>query len=230
LHKTRDDGFPTEHLFAHLINERDFKRVVEVGVASGNLANRVMGLCKGVEKYYAVDPWKVYIESYNRPPHAKEKQQSWWDSLYERVKVMEGKHPALEVMRMTSVKAGRKFMSSEEKELCCVYIDAIHDKENIIKDIYSWLILIREGGVICGHDYTKAYIDMCQAMNEIFGSDLNCMVINPSKPALSYKNTYQGGNWWVEVTHKKRDIWYRRIKELFPEVIALVEEEWKTIK
>jgi hypothetical protein len=225
LCKTRNDGFPTEHLFLHLIKERKFKRVAEVGVASGNLANRVLGNADAdVDKYYAVDPWKVYIESYNRPPHAKEKQQSWWDSLYERVYKMKEKYPALEVMRMTSVDAAKDFMN-RDYGLDCVYIDAIHDKENIVKDIYSWAGLIRCGGVICGHDYTKAYIDMCEAMNQIFGEDLNCMVMDPSKPALGYKNTYQGGNWWVEVTEHKSDQWTDKIGELFPEIVKEVEED-----
>jgi hypothetical protein len=225
LYKTRNDGFPSEHLFAHLTKERGFKRLAEIGVATGNLVNRVLSTTDTVEKYYAVDPWKVYIESYNRPPHAKEKKQSWWDSLYDRVKGMEEKHPALEVMRMTSV-VGSKILFDKNEKLDFVYIDAIHDAENIIKDIYCWLPLVREGGVLGGHDYTKAYMDMCEVMNQIFESNLSCMVMNPAKPALSYKNTYQGGNWWVEVTELRKQIWIKRIHDMFPESIIAIEEEW----
>jgi SAM-dependent methyltransferase len=224
LHKTRNDGFPSEHLFPYLSRKHEFQRLAEIGVASGNLANRVLTSVAGVEKYYAVDPWKVYIESYNRPPHAKEKQQSWWDSLHDRVKGMEERFPALEVMRLTSVKASKVLLDRGEK-LDCVYIDAIHDKENIIKDIYCWLVLVRDGGVLCGHDYTKAYTDMCLAMNIIFEEDLNCMVMDPSKPALSYKNTYQGGNWWVHVTRKKKLEWYPKILKHFEPIVKKVEKE-----
>jgi hypothetical protein len=193
LCKTRDDGFPTEHIFSQFTGERGFKNVVEIGVASGNLANRVLSLNKGIEKYYAVDPWKVYIESYNRPPHAKEKQQSFWDSLYERVVAMQERFPALYIMRMTSVRASKELTDIGEV-LDFVYIDAIHDAENIVKDVYGWLTLVREGGLIGGHDYTKAYMDMCQVMNDIFEDHLNCMLIDPSKPALSYNKTYPGGS------------------------------------
>jgi hypothetical protein len=224
LCKTRDDGFPTEHIFSQFTGERGFKNVVEIGVASGNLANRVLSLNKGIEKYYAVDPWKVYIESYNRPPHAKEKQQSFWDSLYERVVAMQERFPALYIMRMTSVRASKELTDIGEV-LDFVYIDAIHDAENIVKDVYGWLTLVREGGLIGGHDYTKAYMDMCQVMNDIFEDDLNCMIMDPSKPALSYKNTYQGGNWWVEVTEEKKKLWYKRMHEQFPEIIEAVEQE-----
>jgi hypothetical protein len=115
------------------------------------------------------------------------------------------------------------------KELDCVYIDTIHDVPFIVQDIYGWLPLIRDSGVLSGHDYTKNYPAMTQVMDRIFEGDLNCMVIDPSKPTLAYKNTHQGGNWWVEVSDAKATYWLMRIKKLYPEIVEETEELWKSV-
>jgi hypothetical protein len=159
------DGFPKEHLLPHLIRKRGFRKVAEVGVASGNLVNRVLSDSSiDLDLYLAVDPWVVYIESYNRPPHAKEKRQDWWDSLFQRVKVMEEKFRPLWVWRQSSAEGSGNAIGMS-LFLDCVYIDAIHDAENIVIDVFGWLHTISDGGVICG------------------------------KPRMSYKNTYQSHWW-----------------------------------
>jgi hypothetical protein len=68
---------------------------------------------------------------------------------------------------------------------------------------------------------------MCKALNKIFDDELNLMIKNPDKPALSVGNTLQGGNWWVEVKGFNWKVALMlRIKELYPEFVDLVEEEW----
>lgn len=221
-----------EHLFMHLIKTRGYKRVAEVGVESGNLTGRILNTTE-VDVYYAVDPWKVYIESYDRPPKEHEKKQSYWDSLYEKVVNIQKSFPQLEILRMTSVMGARKLMLEELKSepLDCVYIDAIHDAENIAKDLYCWLPLVKEGGVVSGHDYIRRFAGMCAALDQILGDELNLILVNPDRPATAYKNTYQGGNWWVEVKGYswKTDL-ILKIQELYPEAIEVVSEEWQTME
>ena len=208
------------HLMIHLINERGFYNAVEVGVAGGNLTKRALQLCPKLEFYYAVDPWKVYVESYHRPPHAKERDQGWWDSLYERVSTIKNEFPKLKVMRMSSVEAAATF---HDGELDIVYIDAVHDLVNIVNDIYYWLPKIRNGGVISGHDYIAAFREMATAIDMIFGDDLNLLIKNPDIPALSYKNTDQGGNWWVDVNEDNRKLFIDRTEKEFDYLIGKVK-------
>lgn len=208
------------HLLIHLINERGFKSAAEIGVEGCNLAKRALQLCPSLEAYYAVDPWKVYIESYHRPPHAKERDQGWWDSLYERALIVQKEFPKLEVMRMSSVVAAEKF---DDYQLDIVYIDAVHDLVNIINDIYAWLPKIRNGGIICGHDYIAAFKEMATGVDMIFQDDLQLLIKNPDIPALSYKNTDQGGNWWVDINHENRGVYMDRVENEFDYLLGKVE-------
>jgi hypothetical protein len=222
-----EDGFPKEHFFPYLVRNRGFRKVAEIGVASGNLVNRVLSDPSiDLDLYLAVDPWVVYIESYNRPPHAKEKQQSWWDSLFQRVKAMESRFTPLWVWRQTSAEGSGNAIGMN-LSLDCVYIDAIHDAENIIIDIFGWIHSIRDGGVLCGHDYAKAYTDMALAIDSVFKDEVNVMLRNPDKHKLSYKNTYQS-HWWIDIKEYMKPVYIDRMQTLYPEILQEVRAGWKS--
>jgi len=53
-----------------------------------------------------------------------------------------------------------------------VYIDGLHTYEGVKTDITNYLPLVKEGGVIGGHDYTKSMphlVGVYDAVNEMFG-------------------------------------------------------------
>ena len=54
----------------------------------------------------------------------------------------------------------------------CVYIDAMHDYDNVKFDINMWYPKVKVGGYICGHDYTPVESNggVIKAVNEIFTS------------------------------------------------------------
>ena len=54
-----------------------------------------------------------------------------------------------------------------------VWVDADHEYRQVKKDIYNYLPLINEGGIIGGHDYhcNRAW-GVTQAVNEIFSKDI----------------------------------------------------------
>ena len=208
-----------EHLLVYLIRKHKLRNVAEIGVASGNLTHRVLSNSSlHVEKYYCVDPWKVYIESYHRPPHAKERQQEWWDSLYERVCGLKEQHKQMEVMRLPSVEAA-KVLQKRGVQLDIVYIDAVHDLPNIVNDTYAWLSVVKDKGIISGHDYAKSYTSMANGISVIFGRGLNLLIKDRTKPALSYKNTSQGGNWYVELSAERKQTFRKRILENYRDLL-----------
>jgi predicted O-methyltransferase YrrM len=49
----------------------------------------------------------------------------------------------------------------------CIFLDADHDYENIHADIMAWKPLLREGGILAGHDYQPPFPGVIQAVKEL---------------------------------------------------------------
>lgn len=55
-----------------------------------------------------------------------------------------------------------------DRSLDFVFIDAEHDYNSVRKDIAAWLPKVMNDGLICGHDYSKAYPGLQLAVREVF--------------------------------------------------------------
>ena len=47
-----------------------------------------------------------------------------------------------------------------------VFVDASHDYESVLQDIATARRLLRDGGLLCGHDYSPGWPGVVQAVNE----------------------------------------------------------------
>ena len=54
-----------------------------------------------------------------------------------------------------------------------IYIDASHDYDSVKNDILHWLPKLKIGSVICGDDYCTCWPGVYDAVNEIFGEEIN---------------------------------------------------------
>jgi len=59
-----------------------------------------------------------------------------------------------------------------DESLDFVYIDAMHDYENVKADILAWFPKVRLNGFITGHDYDDmdTHVDVVKAVNELLGT------------------------------------------------------------
>jgi len=203
-----------DHVVIHLIRERNFRKIAEIGVFGGNLTGQVFQKTDGVEVYYCVDPWHVYAEESDRPLSAAEKSQEYWEALYNKVNNRFKNNDKVKIIRMTSVDAAN-YLKSKSELLDIIYIDAIHNGRNICLDLINWIPLVRKGGVVTGHDYIKRFKEMADALDYIFEDDLNVLVNDKSLPRLTHGNALQGGNWWVEVEDNKKEKWIQKAKERY---------------
>jgi predicted O-methyltransferase YrrM len=51
-----------------------------------------------------------------------------------------------------------------------VFIDACHEEAEVSRDIETALALLKEGGIICGHDYSSAWPGVVAAVTKRFGN------------------------------------------------------------
>ncbi len=125
---------------------------VEVGVFTGALSTKL--LTKPDLKLYMVDSW---VEADPNSDYAKSTDfhgnlsQSDQDRFYNHsVAVTAFAGDRREVIRKDSVTASADF---EDGSLDFVFIDADHTYEGCKADIIAWLPKVKEGGLICGHDF-----------------------------------------------------------------------------
>ena len=211
----------TDHIFLHFIKKFQYKNVAEIGVYGGNLTGRVVSSkdCP-VENYYCVDPWVPYwLEIYGKDPGAENDPRltlEWWENIAQKVYKIQEKYPVVKIVRMRSAE-GAKYLQSQGVKLDFVYIDGKHTGQAMILDLYHWLPLIKDDGMIGGHDYVSAYKDMTSVIDKTFGDDLNLIILDESKSSMAHKNTGQGGNWWVFLNKESKMKSIKSLEDNYPD-------------
>ena len=193
-----------------LIKEVKAKRVAEIGLGRGRTTRAVLESdCNDIiEEYWAVDPWSIVHsrDAWCRDQNFFDKEA--WD-VYRYMCFF----PQLKVVRMTSIEASKLFLHYKRyvagKYFDLVFIDAEHDYDNVKRDILAWYPLVKEGGIICGHDYASREPGVIKAVNEIYGED-NVEVIHPGsvwvKKGLVAKKQYidrETGIWDLKIAKKR---------------------------
>ncbi len=74
--------------------------------------------------------------------------------------------PQLHVLRMSSLEAAKMF---PRKYFDLVFLDSDHSYEAVVNDIKVWLPLIKEGGLLTGHDYNKTHPGVVKAVTDCVG-------------------------------------------------------------
>jgi predicted O-methyltransferase YrrM len=149
---------------------KDFKchTIVEVGSFAGVSSDLFANFC---DNLICVDIWN--FKGGQGLPYDYVQQ-----AFIDFCKVDEA-HDNIETMVMASTKAAEKI---KDGSIELVYIDAKHDKPEVLQDIKVWLPKVKKGGYIAGHDIHMDGVR--QAVEEMFGT--------------SYK-TYKDTSWIVQI-------------------------------
>ena len=134
-----------------IFKEAGFKLGAEIGVETGIYSRFMIDTIPGL-KLICVDPWKAYLKN----------SQEREDKVYERAMgTLSGCN--VEIMRMTSMEASKNVPNNS---LDFVYIDGLHDFDNVMMDMIVWANKVKVGGIISGHDYIHQYqVGIIQAVN-----------------------------------------------------------------
>lgn len=91
--------------------------------------------------------------------------------------------------KMSSLEAAKVYSDMTNEVLPeVVYIDAMHDYENVIKDLIAWKDIPSK--FICGHDYERRFIGVVKAVREVFG-----------KPQAVFKDS----SWAIKLPGKDKE-------------------------
>ncbi len=134
----------TREVLAQAMGEAGYKIGVEVGVYYGAYSKILCEKIPGL-KLTCIDPWKPFSrrrsseERMNRVYQIAQNTLSQYDVNF---------------MRMPSIDGAKQI---PDESLDFVYIDAMHDFDNVMMDIILWTPKVRLGGVVAGHDFSVFY-------------------------------------------------------------------------
>lgn len=123
---------------------------IEVGAGEGHFSEALLERCSlGI--LYSVDSWRYVpgIEYYDSNNTSQEQHDRNHLSCMARLKRFGERS---ELLHLASLEASELF-TEVDTEVDFVYIDANHQREEVVKDLNAWYPKIRKGGILAGHDY-----------------------------------------------------------------------------
>lgn len=159
------EGAPRRWDFlAGLMSTQDFKTFVEVGCKEGRTTGHILKALPEVS-VVAIDPWCVmpdqanvkHGETYEKWDFAAIEAEFWKNVGDDKPRVMQ--------LRMTSEQAAPVCST---RVIDMAFVDAAHDYQSVKDDIKRWYALVREGGILAGHDFNHKWPGVQRAVAESF--------------------------------------------------------------
>lgn len=131
----------------NVLEEEGFKIGVELGVQRGVFTSQTLSRWKSCESYLLVDIWQP-LENY---ADLSNKDQSGQDKNYQETLKNTAKwKDKIQICRnLTTVCAA----VHNTTKFDYIYVDARHDYKGVLRDLEDWWPLLREGGIMAGHDF-----------------------------------------------------------------------------
>ena len=147
------------------------KFVAEVGCWMGRSSKALAEHCDG--RVLCVDTWKGCAELDHLTPDGAPDNWMYTNWLYytqgsKNVIAchMPSLHAAERLLRY-GMWIGDEFIKMPAFDM--VFIDGLHDYENVKADILAWMPCVVDGGILCGHDFHHPPVR--QAYRELFGAE-----------------------------------------------------------
>ena len=134
--------------------------ILEVGAFAGDAT---LIFSKHFKKVKVVDPWESNIGDITNSVDMEVVFDIWCSNMTFNAPTL----PTFERMTFEEYfKAWSVYCNSDYFDM--IYIDALHDYENVKQDIYRASTILPPGGIISGHDYYNRFPGVVQAVDESF--------------------------------------------------------------
>lgn len=121
---------------------------------------------------YCVDTWADNAYGGNNywtkddPPDLMQRKDWLWDEFHKNL----GERVYTNVFpyRMSSVE-GARILRNMDMTFDAIFIDAGHSYADVVNDIHAWRPMLRENGILFGHDYGIFGPEVIKAVDELIG-------------------------------------------------------------
>jgi len=132
---------------SNIINDRDLKNIIEIGVYKGEFAEFILKNCISVENYYMIDPWKN-ISDWNKPLNIEDsKFEECFNETILRTNFASEKRTVLRGKTQEVIK------DIPDNSVDLIYIDGEHTLKGITIDLLLSWNKVKDGGIIIGDDF-----------------------------------------------------------------------------
>jgi len=125
--------------------ELGFTKGAEIGVCKGQFSEVMLQKVPNL-KLFCIDPWTAY----------ERVSQEKTDVRFNLTKKRLTKYDGAILVKTTSVEAVKN-PNIPDGSLDFVFIDGLHDFDNVMLDLIYWSKKVRWAGIVAGHDYYKFY-------------------------------------------------------------------------
>jgi len=128
--------------------------MVEIGIASGLTARRLLEHVPTIERYYGVDVPSNFVTTLCCQQSEVQHKPGRWATHDPRFRLVLRSQGSLDV--------------ADQLEPCdAVFIDGDHSRNAVLHDADTAGVLIRPGGVIIFHDYMNSAVEVTEALDEL---------------------------------------------------------------
>jgi predicted O-methyltransferase YrrM len=159
-------------VLAGLAQSISAKTFVEVGCKEGRTTGFLLENLPELQ-VIAIDPWAPVAnadEDYSNWDFDQIEKDFWANVGENRMRCHQ--YPATSIVIATGLLEMRQrsayFGAAPPAPFDMVFIDAGHDYDNALADIKAWWPLVREGGILCGHDYQHNFPGVMRAVAKAF--------------------------------------------------------------
>jgi hypothetical protein len=152
------------------------KDCAEIGVFRGEFSEEI--LRRAPKTLWLVDPWTSQPPSVYPSDHANLRDAEF-DDVHKMVADKFAADERVRIVRGYSYFASLQFSN---ESLDFAYVDAVHTFESCLCDMLTWFHKVRQGGWLCGHDYTGKYVGVkaaVEAFGRITGRKLDLLTLEP---------------------------------------------------
>jgi predicted O-methyltransferase YrrM len=146
--------------------EQGYKSFVEVGCKEGRTTGHILHNVPE-STVIAIDPWIVMPQTADATAETYEKwnfaeiEAEFWKNVGDA-------KDRCEMLRETSEQAAFHIMERHPPTSDLVFIDARHDYDSVLEDIRLWWPLVRDGGILAGHDFNHQWPGVERAVARSF--------------------------------------------------------------
>lgn len=148
--------------------ENGYKNFVEVGCKAGQTTGAILKMVPDA-RVIAIDPWQPMPQQ-----KGVEKGETYEDWDFAKIEAEfianVGENKArCDQWRMPSLMAASAYMASSKlASPDLIFIDAAHDYDSVMDDIRAWWPMVKEGGMLAGHDFNHKWPSVQRAVAESF--------------------------------------------------------------